>query len=156
MSYSCFLGVLRCQKLEFNHTSLSNLDFLCNITSVPLKKIVTCVGIYSLCLCNEFYRKFLFYIAKSFKMRHITYLYFSYLSRYSWKQIQVTIFLSGTDVRWKYNHLCIAFFKLKYLGRIVLQLCIGRFFVLHRFQWWNLTSKSIFYGRSQRLCSLFL
>ena len=36
--------------------------------------------------------------AKSFKMRHITYLYFSYLSRYSLIQIQVTIFLSGTDV----------------------------------------------------------
>ena len=32
------------------------------------------------------------------KMRHITYLYFSYLLRYSQKQIQVTIFLSGTDV----------------------------------------------------------
>ena len=31
-------------------------------------------------------------------MRHITYLYFSYLSRYSYKRIQVTIILSGADV----------------------------------------------------------
>ena len=31
-------------------------------------------------------------------MRYIAYLYFSYLSRYSYKDIQVTIFLSGTDV----------------------------------------------------------
>ena len=38
------------------------------------------------------------YNAKSFKMRHIRYLYFSYLSRYSLIQIQVTIFLSGTDI----------------------------------------------------------
>ena len=36
--------------------------------------------------------------AKSFKMMHITYLYFSYISRYSLIQIQVTILLSGTDV----------------------------------------------------------
>ena len=35
--------------------------------------------------------------AKSFKMRHITYLYFIYLS------IQVTIFLSGTDVNIKHE-----------------------------------------------------
>ena len=37
--------------------------------------------------------------AKSFKMRHITYLYFIYLSRYSLIQIQVTILLSGTDIK---------------------------------------------------------
>jgi hypothetical protein len=36
--------------------------------------------------------------AKSFKMGYIAYMYFSYLSRYSLIQIQVTIFLSGTDV----------------------------------------------------------
>ena len=36
--------------------------------------------------------------AKSFKMRHLTYLYFFHLSRYSLIQIQVTIFLSGTDI----------------------------------------------------------
>ena len=46
-------------------------------------------------------------------------------------QIQVTIFLSGTDVRWEYNHLCIAFFKLKYLGRIVFQLCIDFLFFIN-------------------------
>ena len=33
------------------------------VTSVPFKKIVTCVGIYSLCLYYEFYGKFLFHIA---------------------------------------------------------------------------------------------
>jgi hypothetical protein len=53
-----------------------------------------------LCLYHEFYGKFLFHIAnaKSFQIRYITYLYFSYLSRYSLIQIQVNIFLSGTDV----------------------------------------------------------
>ena len=35
------------------------------LTSVPLKKIVTCVGIYSFCLYNEFYGKFLSHIANS-------------------------------------------------------------------------------------------
>ena len=55
------------------------------LTSVPLKRIVTCI-----CHC-AFIINFLansFFIlqihhAKSFKMRHITYLYFSYLSKYS-------------------------------------------------------------------------
>ena len=35
------------------------------LTSVPLKKIVTCIGIYSLCLNHELYSKFLFHIANS-------------------------------------------------------------------------------------------
>ena len=38
---------------------------LIDLTSVPLKKIVTCVGIYSLCHYHEFCGKFLFYIANS-------------------------------------------------------------------------------------------
>ena len=42
--------------------------------------------------------------AKSFKMRHLTYLYFIHLSRYSLIQIQVTILLSGTDVMFNPQH----------------------------------------------------
>ena len=35
------------------------------LTSVPLRKIVTFVGIYSLCLYNGFYGKFLSHITNS-------------------------------------------------------------------------------------------
>ena len=44
-------------------------------TSVPLKKIVPCGGIYTLCLYHYFYGKLLFHITNSSCqiMRHITY-----------------------------------------------------------------------------------
>ena len=74
-----------------------------DITSVPLKKIVTCICNWLIAPFLWFFWHYSYFIlqihhAKSFKMSHITHLYCSYLSRYSLIQIQVTIFLSGTDV----------------------------------------------------------
>ena len=62
--------------------------------------------------------------AKSFKMRHITYLYFSYLSIYFLLiQIQVTILLSGTDVRNEIHlrpiHLYLIFEKSSRISKLI-------------------------------------
>ena len=62
--------------------------------------------------------------AKSFKMRHITYLYFSYLSIYILLiQIQVTILLSGTDVRNEIHlrpiHLYLIFEKSSRISKLI-------------------------------------
>ena len=51
------------------------------VTSVPLEKMVTCAFIMNFMANSYFVLQI--HCAKSFKMRHITYLYFNYLSRYS-------------------------------------------------------------------------
>ena len=62
------LRVLHSTDLEFEF-EIGDSNHIPNppnqITSVPLKKIVSCIFIDSLCLYHEFYVKFLFHIANS-------------------------------------------------------------------------------------------
>ena len=54
-----------CKIFFWDLPNWTSTDPWCVVTSVPLKKIVTCVGIYLLCLYHEFYGKFFFHIANS-------------------------------------------------------------------------------------------
>ena len=90
------------KKLNFDSTVVKDIILHPIIlTSVPHKKIVSCIFIDSLCLYHEFYGKFLFHIANSLCQKLQNEAYYISLLQLFIKIFQitkkVTILLSRTD-----------------------------------------------------------